>query len=263
MRFGGTFNAEEAWALGFHHIAIAAGAGKPTIIDVKNNLIPGVRKASDFLMALQLTGGFKEDTLANLQVRLPALVVGGGLTGIDTTTELAAYYPLQVEKFLRRWEALAAELGEDSLWRMYSGLGGGDRARVPAPRPGGTRRAGAGRPRLTRGLTFARLCASGAASSLVYRRTLQDSPAYRLNHEEVAKFLEEGVSFIENLVPRECEPDERGALQSVTLRAGARDGGTAAAHGPDGPAAGSYPAGGRGDIPERDLRTRASRYLRD
>ena len=42
-------------------------------------------------------------------MRLPALVVGGGLTGIDTTTELAAYYPLQVEKFLARWEALAAE----------------------------------------------------------------------------------------------------------------------------------------------------------
>ena len=58
--------------MGFDHVAIAAGAGKPTIIDVKNNLIRGVRKASDFLMALQLTGGFKRDSLANLQVRLPA-----------------------------------------------------------------------------------------------------------------------------------------------------------------------------------------------
>src|SRR4029077_19544609 len=92
VRFGGTLDAEEAFAMGFDHIAIAAGAGKPTIIDVKNNLIRGVRKASDFLMALQLTGGFKRDSLANLQVRLPAIVVGGGLTGIDTTTEAAAYY---------------------------------------------------------------------------------------------------------------------------------------------------------------------------
>ena len=50
-------------------------------------------------------------------MRLPALVVGGGLTGIDTTTELAAYYPMQVEKFLTRWEALAAEVGESELWR--------------------------------------------------------------------------------------------------------------------------------------------------
>jgi hypothetical protein len=34
-------------------VAIAVGAGKPTLIDVENNLIRGVRKASDFLMALR------------------------------------------------------------------------------------------------------------------------------------------------------------------------------------------------------------------
>jgi NADPH-dependent glutamate synthase beta subunit-like oxidoreductase/NAD(P)H-flavin reductase len=214
IRFGGTFDVEEAWAFGFHHIAIAAGAGKPTIIDVKNNLIPGVRKASDFLMALQLTGGFKQDTLANLQVRLPALVVGGGLTGIDTTTELAAYYPLQVEKFLGRWEALAAELGEDQLSQMYSGpeaeVASEFLAHGRAVRAERARAAAAGQPP-----ELARLVAEWGGVSLVYRRIMQDSPAYRLNHEEVTKFLEEGVSFIENLVPRECEPDARGTLQAV------------------------------------------------
>src|SRR5262249_37905192 len=107
VRFGGTLDADEAFAMGFDHVAIAAGAGKPTIINLKNNLIRGVRKASDFLMGLQLTGAVKRDSLASLQVRLPAIVVGGGLTGIDTTTEAAAYYPIQVEKFLDRWEALA------------------------------------------------------------------------------------------------------------------------------------------------------------
>ncbi len=39
---------EDAWELGFDHIAIATGAGKPTIIDIKNNLMRGIRKASDF-----------------------------------------------------------------------------------------------------------------------------------------------------------------------------------------------------------------------
>jgi hypothetical protein len=48
--------------------------GRPTIIDLKNNLANGIRKASDFLMALQLTGAFKRTALPNLQVRLPALV---------------------------------------------------------------------------------------------------------------------------------------------------------------------------------------------
>ena len=119
VRFGGTVDADEAFAMGFDHVAIAAGAGKPTIIDVKHNLIRGVRKASDFLMALQLTGAAKRDSLASLQVRLPAIVIGGGLTGIDTTTEAAAYYPVQVEKFLERWETIAAEQGEDALFKGY------------------------------------------------------------------------------------------------------------------------------------------------
>jgi NADPH-dependent glutamate synthase beta subunit-like oxidoreductase len=104
VRFGGTITIEDAWNFGFDHIAIATGAGRPTIVPMKNNLIRGIRQASDFLMALQLTGAFKKDTLSNLQVRLPAVVIGGGLTGIDTATELFAYYPLQVEKMLQKWK---------------------------------------------------------------------------------------------------------------------------------------------------------------
>src|SRR5712664_4563485 len=90
VRFGGTMPIEEAWSHGFDHVAIAAGAGRPTIIDMKNNLIRGIRKASDFLMALQLTGAFKRDALPSLQARVPAIVIGGGLTAIDTATELMA-----------------------------------------------------------------------------------------------------------------------------------------------------------------------------
>ena len=66
IRFGGTLTIEDAWDFGFDHIAIATGAGRPTIVPMKNNLIRGIRQASDFLMALQLTGAFKKDTLSNL-----------------------------------------------------------------------------------------------------------------------------------------------------------------------------------------------------
>src|SRR5205085_6941928 len=118
VRFGGTLTIEDAWKLGFDHIAIATGAGKPTVIPMKNNLIRGIRKASDFLMALQLTGAFKRSAMANLQVRLPAIVIGGGLTAIDTATELLAYYPVQVEKTLDQFERLSAEFGEPSVWGM-------------------------------------------------------------------------------------------------------------------------------------------------
>ncbi len=98
VRFGGTLTAEQAFDLGFDHVAIAAGAGRPTIIGMRNNILRGIRKASDFLMALQLTGAFKEEALANLQAELPAVVIGGGLTAIDTATELLAYYPIQAKR---------------------------------------------------------------------------------------------------------------------------------------------------------------------
>src|SRR4029079_110889 len=109
VRFGGTLDLNDAWKLGFDHVAIAAGAGRPTIIPLKNNLARGIRKASDFLMALQLTGAYKRSSLATLQVRLPAVVIGGGLTAIDTATELSAYYLIQVEKTADRIDALIAE----------------------------------------------------------------------------------------------------------------------------------------------------------
>src|SRR6202040_4154677 len=120
VRFGGTLTIHNAFALGFDHIAMCAGAGRPTVIPMQNGLVPGVRQASDFLMALQLTGAAKEDSIANLTVRLPVVVIGGGLTAIDTATEALAYYPLQVEKFLSRYEILAAERGAEAVRAGWS-----------------------------------------------------------------------------------------------------------------------------------------------
>src|SRR5207248_7234341 len=113
VRFGGTLSVDAAFGLGFDHIVLCAGAGKPTVIPMKNGLAPGIRQASDFLMALQLTGAAKSESIANLTVRLPVVVIGGGLTAIDTATEALAYYPVQVEKFLARYETLVAERGAE------------------------------------------------------------------------------------------------------------------------------------------------------
>src|SRR5207244_4214233 len=197
---------EQACDCGFDHGAIAAGAGRPTIIAMKNNIIRGVRKASDFLMALQLTGAFKEEALANLQAELPAVVIGGGLTAVDTATELLAYYPLQAEKTLARYEALCGERGEEPIRATFDAeeletldrlLGHGGMVRAERARAAAAQE----RPDL------AALCRGWGGVSIVYRRSLEESPAYRLNHEEVIKALEEGISFIEGLEPNEAVPD--------------------------------------------------------
>jgi NADPH-dependent glutamate synthase beta subunit-like oxidoreductase/NAD(P)H-flavin reductase len=225
IRFGGALTLDEAWANGIDHVAIAAGAGRPTMIDVKHNLIRGMRMASDFLMALQLTGAFKEDALSNLQVRLPAVVIGGGLTGVDTATELLAYYPLQVEKILHRYEALVTEIGEVAVrgtmdpeeqtildeFLLHGRAVREERARALAAGDAPD---------------FVALVRKWGGVTLAYRKRMQDSPAYRLNHEEVTKALEEGIVFAENLDPAEAIPDEFGAVRAMTFNRKAADGGS-------------------------------------
>ncbi len=214
IRFGGTLTIEDAWSYGFDHIALATGAGKPTIVGMKNNLIRGIRKASDFLMALQLTGAFKEAALANLQVSLPAIVIGGGLTAIDTATELAAYYPVQVEKILMRYERLTIEGGEDRFWKNFDPA---DRKRIEGFIEHGLQvRRERERARLAgEEPDFVSLVRSWGGVSIVYRKNLSDSPAYRLNHEEVIKSLEEGIYFVERLSPVEAIPDENGDVAAI------------------------------------------------
>ncbi len=224
VRFGGTITVEEAWKLGFHHIAIAAGAGKPTLIDVPNALARGVRQASDFLMALQLTGAYKKQSLANLQVRLPALVIGGGLTAIDTGTELAAYYVVQVERTLARMETLEAERGKEVVWRAFD-----DEEREALEEMclhGKAIREERAKALVEkRAPKFAPLVDSWGGVTVAYRRTMNESPAYRLNHEEIIKALEEGVRFAERLSPKEVLVDERGAASGMLFdRSEVRDG---------------------------------------
>ena len=220
VRFGGTLSIDDAWSLGFDHIAIAAGAGRPTIVPMQNNLARGVRMASDFLMALQGQGAYRKNSLTNLQVELPAVVVGGGLTAIDTATELQAYYVTQVEKALERFERLKRRVGEEAIWAHLDAEESRtvrtwlDHGRMVLAERAAAR--AAGRPP-----DFARLVRSWGGVTIVYRKRLQDSPAYRLNHEEVIKSLEEGIGFVECMSPVAALLDEFGhtrALQCTRMK---------------------------------------------
>lgn len=216
IRFGGTLDLDDAWKMGFHHVAICAGAGRPTLVDIPNGMIRGVRQASDFLMALQLTGAYRKSSLANLQVQLPAVVVGGGLTAVDTATELAAYYVVQVEKTLERFETLAADRGDEYVLATFDKEeqlllqeavehGRAVRAeRELAAKEG-------------REPSFRKLIQEWGGVTIAYRRGLKDSPAYRLNHEEVAKALEEGISFAEFLSPKEALADDSGGVRAMVF----------------------------------------------
>ena len=218
VRFGAnaTLSIDDAWAMGFDHIALCMGAGKPTILEIPNGLARGVRQASDFLMALQLTGAAKLSSIANLQLRLPVIVIGGGLTAIDTATESLAYYVRQVEKFALRTRLLIAERGERAVRAGWSAEEAeiADEFLAHAAAIAAERHAAAGVGRPPR---LAQLLEAWGGATLAYRRRLTDAPSYTLNHEEVAKALEEGVRFAEGLTPKAVQIDAYGHAAALTL----------------------------------------------
>ncbi|TAM48053.1 MAG: pyridine nucleotide-disulfide oxidoreductase [Gammaproteobacteria bacterium] len=222
VRFGGTVTVEDAWTLGFDHVAIAVGAGLPQALPIPGSLARGMRQANDFLMALQLTGAAKMNSLANLQLRLPAVVIGGGLTGIDTATEAQAYYIVQVEKTLERYEKLVAALGEtkvreglddESLATLDEYLSHGRAVRAERARA----------VRAEEAPNFVPLLQSWGGVTVAYRRSMHDSPAYTRNHEEITKAFEEGIYYAEALDPKAAKLDRYGHIEAMVFHKQVRD----------------------------------------
>ena len=214
VRFGGTVTINDAWDMGFDHFVIAVGAGLPKALAIPGSLATGMRQANDFLMALQLGNAAKASSLTNLQVRLPAVIIGGGLTGVDTATEVQAYYITQVEKILYRYEKLVASLGEDALLApldaasleiLAESLAHGKAVRAERERVRGQKQ----QP------NFIKLIQSWGGVTIAYRRTMQDSPAYINNHEELKKALEEGIYYAEMLEPARAELNHHAHVETL------------------------------------------------
>lgn len=217
VRFGGTVTVEDAWELGFDHLAIAVGAGLPQALPIPGSLAPGMRQANDFLMALQLTGAAKYNSLANLQVRLPAVVIGGGLTAIDTATEVQAYYLVQIEKTLQRYEQITdclgegrirAQLDDKSLEILCEFLAHGrelraerERAKLQGTEP-----------------DVQKLLQRWGGVTVAYRRSLRESPAYIQCYEEINKAFEEGIYYVEGLTPTAARLDAQGHVQALVCQ---------------------------------------------
>ena len=195
VRLGSNITLNQVKNLGIAHVALCFGAGSPNILNIPNILAKGVRTASDFLMSLQLSGAARNNSNSNLQLRMPIAIIGGGLTAIDTATEALEYYVVQVEKVLQRYQQIGdkifdemdqseVEITEEFLCH----------ARLLRDNP-------KNKYKILHSLGGATIC---------YRKTLAESTAYRLNHEEVAHALAEGIYFLENITPLAVEIDSAG-----------------------------------------------------
>lgn len=217
VRFGGTITIEDAWEMGFDHFALAVGAGLPKALPIAGSLAPGMRQANDFLMALQLGNAAKFSSLTALQIRMPAVVIGGGLTGVDTATEAQAYYITQVEKTLDRYEVLLLEHGETYITQKLD----------PASREILTEFLRHGREvkqererarQENRQPDFIKLIRSWGGVTIAYRRSMQESPAYINNHEELRKALEEGIYYLEGMEPACADLNEHGHVEALVCK---------------------------------------------
>lgn len=197
VRIGETLSFPQAFDLGFDHVALCLGAGNPNTLSIPYEKVRGVSLAADFLLDLQLKGAAQEKPLVDLQIRLPILIIGGGLTAVDAATEALAYYAFQVEKFLKETEesgspspALSEEEREITQELLTHGhaLLRGDRSFLEK------------------------------ASTIVYRKPLQDSPAYRLNHKELQLAMAEGVVFLENTTPLKICVDTYGHIERLKVQ---------------------------------------------
>ncbi|MCH8505337.1 MAG: FAD-dependent oxidoreductase [Ectothiorhodospiraceae bacterium] len=217
VRLGGTLTLEDAWELGFDHACLATGAGYPRVIPIGNSLARGMRQANDFLMALQLTGAGKETSIANLQVRLPAVVIGGGLTGVDTATEVQAYYIKQVEKTLKRYRRLCEHQGEQSV---RAGLSPEDLETLDEFLDHGRAVEEEREQAVTEGrdVDFIPLLHAWGGVTIAYRKGMNASPAYIRNHEELIKATEEGLFYAEGLDPIHAVLDANDHVEALILR---------------------------------------------
>jgi NAD(P)H-flavin reductase len=135
---------------------------------------------------------------------MPIVVIGGGLTAVDAATEALAYYPVQVERYSKQFEQFSALQRELFL----ANLTAEDRV--------------IHEEFLAHALALSERPASDVlnelgGASLIYRRAVLQSPAFRLNREELTKALAEGIKIIENTSPVSYSLDEWQAIQSITL----------------------------------------------
>ena len=204
-RFGGTISIDDAWEMGFDHLAVAVGAGLPKALNLPGSLAPGVISANSFLMSLHLNGASSNNSITNLQVELPAIVIGGGLTGVDTATEVGAYYIKQVEHIYDQHTLLAKDIDDEKLQLFLQHGKEVKELRQQAQKAGVAP-------------NFSALVHKWGGVKIVYRKRMQDSPAYRSNYYELAEALREGVLYMENLSPEQFLLDNNGVAAGLQVR---------------------------------------------
>lgn len=207
IRLGSNITPDQAFSLGFDHIALCLGAGRPKFINSTSFFAKGVRSAADFLMTLQQGGAYLSGSLTNLTVRMPAAVIGLGLTAVDSAVELIHYYPRQVSEFAKKYKRITAnnkamlskedmEIAEEFIAHaaLFESARNDQEKLEIIKKLGGV--------------------------TICYRGLIKSSPAYSLNHEEIEHAMAIGVQFKEQIIPSKLLTDENKYAKAIEFTDG-------------------------------------------
>lgn len=219
VRFGSSITLDTAFNKhGFDHVALCLGAGSPTLLPLENMTVPGVRLASDFLMALHLGDAAKFASKTTLRIQLPLAVIGAGLTAIDTATEALAYYPQQVMNFYMRYQQILTQLGSVKAKEIVDiDPDVADTFLHHGKIIYDEYTAATAEQRTPNYLPYVN---EWGGVTVYYRKTLQDAPSYRLNPHELKNALIEGVRFVERANPTNIVADSDGRLSGMDFKVG-------------------------------------------
>ncbi len=206
IRLGSNITTKQAFVYGFDHIALCLGGGKPRYDNLPGYFAKGVRSASDFLMNLQQGIAYHKASNTNLLIRAPFVVIGCGLTAVDSATELMHYYPMMVENFLVDWEKSETILKNMNLEDIAIAKELIQHAEL-------FRKAINDEEKL-------KIMQNLGGVTICYRKSIKESPAYKLNPEEIEHALALGIKFEENILPKEICTDEFGYSKLVKFTNG-------------------------------------------
>lgn len=160
----------------YDHTALCLGAGSPILPDVQNIDADGIYSPFTFL----LKANMGEELPQPLQ--MPAIVLGAGLTGIDCAVEAKNLYIRNISDFASSGKTPSNDLEKEYL-KHYNMIQNGD-------------------------FSFLDI-------SILYRKTIQESPSYRENHDELQVSLDEGIKFVENTSLKNIQLDTNGRIESI------------------------------------------------
>lgn len=210
LRFGGALDFEQAFSMGFDHVALCLGAGLSKGLRPEWMKISGVHFATDFLMTLHLGAAYHRKSLFQFKLQLPIVVLGGGLTAVDCAVEARSFYVQQVLKFKHRYDFLKTSMTDQEIRKDWteseSALADTYLFQSSALEDIDLE---------TNLSKIHSLIDEWGGVTLLYRKNITQAPAYKINVDELKYALREGIKVIYDEEVLDIKADEQGYLEAI------------------------------------------------